>query len=276
MMKWVLVVVLMLFALFMLLCPVSAHAQQVPLNTTCNQYTQITWNMENTTGVEGFKVYQSQNPIVEKPASELIKVLLDSWNPLGTVIVPLTDGPTYFRVTAFGADIESDLSNEIGCMYTKVVGVDLWRIVTANDDKGSDGPTFLTFKVNVESIVYVMYDMRILQKPAWLSEFTQTREVMVTSDNMKYQVYMKEFPAGLVTLGGNSSGGQFSMYGVAVLGKVPDSKITEAKTPNKTYGVVPFNEGLMYADRSYTIATVPNLLTPGLKLVIPQNLRMVE
>lgn len=276
MMKWVLVVVLMLFALFMLLCPVSAHAQQVPLNTTCNQYTQITWNMENTTGVEGFKVYQSQNPIVEKPASELIKVLLDSWNPLGTVIVPLTDGPTYFRVTAFGADIESDLSNEIGCMYTKVVGVDLWRIVTANDDKGSDGPTFLTFKVNVESIVYVMHDMRILQKPVWLSEFTQTREVMVTSDNMKYQVYMKEFPAGLVTLGGNSSGGQFSMYGVAVLGKVPDSKITEAKTPNKTYGVVPFNEGLMYADRSYTIATVPNLLTPGLKLVIPQNLRMVE
>lgn len=266
-----------LFALLMLF-PVMSFAQQVPENTTCSQYSYLAWDApSNLEGAEGFNIYQSGSPITQK-TTPIAKVLLkDFQDPLATKIVSLPDGPTYFRVTMFGGELESDLSNEVGCMYTKVVGVDLWRIVTANNDKVSEGPTFLTFKINVDATVFVMYDSRVPQKPGWLSDYVQTREVMNTSDGVAYQVYMKEVTAGTVTLGGNTSAGLYSMYGVAVLAKSPDSRITEAKTLTKQYLVVPFEEGgLMYADRAFTIAKAPNLLQPGLKLGMPLNLQIKE
>ena len=282
-MKWLLLCISVLLFGYMFFCPVSAHAQQVPSNTTCNQYSYLLWDMQDTAKVEGFNIYQSPSPITQKPQTPIAKILVkDYQNPLMTVLVPLPNGPTYFRVTSYGAGLESDLSNQIGCLYQKQAGVDLWRMITLNADKGSTGDTFLSFKVNVDSIVYVMHDTRVTEKPTWLATYTPTSELLTTSDGISYQIFSKEFPAGLVVLGGNQSGGNssgphFSMYGVAVLGKTPDSRITEVKTPSNTYQVVPLKAGVaMYADRDYQVAGLPNLMSPGLMLVIPKNLQLNE
>ena len=63
--------------------------------------------------------------------------------------------------------------------------------------------------------VQVAHDVRITTKPAWLSTFTDTGQNLVTSDTT-LRMFAQSFPAGTITLGGNTSGGGFSMYAVVV------------------------------------------------------------
>jgi Bacterial Ig domain len=92
-------------------------------------------------------------------------------------------------------------------------------IRTANDDKAATNTTFLSFTVNQPVSVYVAHGDRITPKPAWLNTFTDTGENLVTSD-ATLSLFMRSFPAGTITLGGNVSSGTagnlLSMYSVLV------------------------------------------------------------
>jgi len=90
---------------------------------------------------------------------------------------------------------------------------------TANDDKNSSGPSFLSFDVNQSVTVYVAHDIRITPKPAWLAAFLPTGEALVTTDTT-LNLFSRSFSTGTITLGGNhetTSG--LSMYTVAVVGQ---------------------------------------------------------
>ncbi len=86
-----------------------------------------------------------------------------------------------------------------------------WRIVTANNDKGQTGDSFLTFAVNKHVNVYVAYDRDLVSAPSWLQKWTKTDLTVQTNDS-PFICYKKYFPPGMVTIGGNSGVGSNSMY----------------------------------------------------------------
>lgn len=85
----------------------------------------------------------------------------------------------------------------------------LTYIRTLNDDKASSGD-WLSFSLNGPTIVYVAHDDRIAPKPAWLANFVDTGDDLITSD-ATLSLYSMWFDAGMVVLGGNEGGG-YSMY----------------------------------------------------------------
>jgi len=82
-------------------------------------------------------------------------------------------------------------------------------IKTANNDKDRTEANFLSFTVNNNVTVYVGFDSRATQIPTWLQSWTQTGQQIATSDTSmgSFNVYKKDFPAGQITLGGNSASG---------------------------------------------------------------------
>ena len=89
-------------------------------------------------------------------------------------------------------------------------------IQTANNDKAGTGFPFLSFMVDQPVTVYVAHDGR-LSLPSWLtSPWVDTGQDLVTSDT-PLDLFVRAFPAGLIELGGNESGGGGgSMYSVIV------------------------------------------------------------
>ena len=71
-------------------------------------------------------------------------------------------------------------------------------IKTANDDKASNGASFLTFEVNQDVTVYVAHDDRITTKPSWLSSFTDTGDNLVTTDTTVNRLNTVSFPRSSV------------------------------------------------------------------------------
>eukprot|EP01051_Picozoa_sp_SAG22_P004873 SAG22_NODE_274_length_13178_cov_17.793715_6_plen_676_part_00 len=81
-------------------------------------------------------------------------------------------------------------------------------ILTANSDKASDrsDTDFLCFDIDIDSTVYVLYDNRALELPAWLSATYTNQHTAVAhvEDGMgHYNIYFAEVPAGQVCFGGN-------------------------------------------------------------------------
>ncbi|GJL59414.1 MAG: hypothetical protein NPIRA03_22710 [Nitrospirales bacterium] len=161
-------------------------------------------------------------------------------------------------------------------------------IRTANDDKAATNSNFLSFTVNEPVSVYVAYDDRIKSKPSWLGSFTDTGANLVTSD-APFSLFVRAFPAGTITLGGNASGGCCSMYSVIVKSgsggatTTPTTTTPTTTTPTTTTPttstsssshsisnltvasgqvyVVPASGiqagGTVYRDRAYTFKSVP-------------------
>jgi hypothetical protein len=75
-------------------------------------------------------------------------------------------------------------------------------IRTANDDKTSQGDSFLSFDVNQSVTVYVAHDDRYSLKPTWLQAFVDTGDD-TSLDSMPFSLFKKDFGPGTVTLGGN-------------------------------------------------------------------------
>ena len=95
---------------------------------------------------------------------------------------------------------------------------------TSNDDKRAAKPLRLTLGRAAE--VFVAHDLRIRDKPEWLEPFDNTGLVVTADaddDERKariYQVFVRDFPAGVVELGPNLPPGaaarRVSMYTVFV------------------------------------------------------------
>ncbi|GAX59620.1 hypothetical protein SCALIN_C04_0108 [Candidatus Scalindua japonica] len=89
-------------------------------------------------------------------------------------------------------------------------------IKTANNDKGENKATFLSFNVNQVVTVYVAHDDRITTKPSWLTSFIDTGDDIVTTDTT-LSVFTKDYFGGTITLGGNKGQGRKSMYTVIIV-----------------------------------------------------------
>jgi hypothetical protein len=95
--------------------------------------------------------------------------------------------------------------------------VGLEYIRTANDDKGSTGSAFLSFDVSQDVTVYVGHDDRFAAKPPWMASYTDTGDDIVSGGGT-FSLWARDYAAGTVTLGGNTSDGvaQNSMYTLVV------------------------------------------------------------
>lgn len=98
-------------------------------------------------------------------------------------------------------------------------------IRTPNADDGSSGDALLSFDAPLDVTVYVAHDERVKVKPAWLAGFGDSDSVITTSGtHSTFRLFAKEFPAGRITLGGNTadgkSGGQ-GHYFVILVPKPP-------------------------------------------------------
>ncbi|MBS3733772.1 MAG: cadherin-like domain-containing protein, partial [Phycisphaerae bacterium] len=95
-------------------------------------------------------------------------------------------------------------------------------IRTANGDKNATDTEFLSFDVNQDVTVHLLYDNRASGLPSGFTGWTDTGEVLANTDAGDQRVWTKAFAAGTVVLPGNKAGGDTgagSMYSVAV---VPD------------------------------------------------------
>jgi formylglycine-generating enzyme required for sulfatase activity/tRNA A-37 threonylcarbamoyl transferase component Bud32 len=94
---------------------------------------------------------------------------------------------------------------------------------TANDDKDSSGDSYLSFHVNQEVTVYVAHDSRMTNKPGWLAAFRNTGEDILrknssSSDIIHYNLWVRDFEAGTVILGGPCPPGKTGfMYTLVVV-----------------------------------------------------------
>ena len=99
------------------------------------------------------------------------------------------------------------------------------HLQTANNDKFRSSPDAVSFTLDKPARVIVVYDQRISVLPSWLQNWTATGWEVATTDT-KFDIYRKDFPAGVVILGGNEMG--YSMYSVAV---APLDEINDTQNP---------------------------------------------
>lgn len=113
----------------------------------------------------------------------------------------VASGETY--AAAEGLDLGSVAYVDRSFTYTQLPAelVGATYILTANDDKLSQGDTLLSFDVNLPVTVWVVHDSRYAVKPAWMQDFTDSGQRLQV--NVSFDLYAKEFPAGTIVLGGN-------------------------------------------------------------------------
>jgi hypothetical protein len=215
--------------------------------------TVLSWS--NSAGANGYDVYFGTNPSfdIEEYQGSQISTTFDPgllgynttyyWRIDSTNLEGTTPGDIWSFITGSGdvpGDLQvSNLTVASGRAYEVVdqglqygahayidrsytfIGIPSYvegatYIKTANDDKASQGNSFLSFDVNPDVTVYVGYDIRIGGTPSWLFDFTDTGDEIVTSDTA-FRLFAKDFSAGTITLGGNDGGGGYSMYTVIIV-----------------------------------------------------------
>ena len=87
----------------------------------------------------------------------------------------------------------------------------LW-IMTADEDKTSEGEEFITFQVNQAVNIYVGYDSGIPTIPRWLDSWTPTGLSILDSQGTVFDLFVKSFPQGQISLGGNYGTAEGKMY----------------------------------------------------------------
>ena len=82
-------------------------------------------------------------------------------------------------------------------------------IRTPNADDGSSSKSLLSFDLPLDATVYIAHDERVKQKPAWLANFGDSDSVITSTDKHSvFRLWAKDFPAGPITLGGNTADGK--------------------------------------------------------------------
>jgi len=105
------------------------------------------------------------------------------------------------------ASFRTDRAYKITALSPGLDGAILMR--TANDDKYQAAPNSLTFTLTAPAVVHVGYDGRGTVLPGWLTDGTWrlTTETIAASNGdaqmSPIKVFAKQFPPGLVSLGGN-------------------------------------------------------------------------
>jgi hypothetical protein len=118
---------------------------------------------------------------------------VEIYKPDDAVLSYLEEGDCYYIDKTYPlTTIPEELS---GCLWIK----------TANGDKDDTSLDYITLTNTCPSVVYVGYDWRATQVPAWLSNnFTDTGlQVAVYDDTYFLNIWEKAYSAGQVVLGGN-------------------------------------------------------------------------
>jgi len=189
---------------------------------------------------------------------------LRSGNPaaLSQSAISNTQPSTYVWATlGDGESVFIDRGYTYRSVPTELAG--LLYLRTANDDKLSTAG--VSFDVDRPVKVYVAFDPRITNPPAWLSAFAPTG-LTLSSTDVPRDVYEKSFPAGAIVLGGNAGIRNSSMYSVIVADDStnppppppPSGTLEITNTSPGTYVWEPLAVGgTVYVDRSYRYTTVP-------------------
>ncbi|HEU0021232.1 MAG TPA: Ig-like domain-containing protein, partial [Dehalococcoidia bacterium] len=102
---------------------------------------------------------------------------------------------------------------------------------TANDDKNRTEVPSVSFSVDRAVRVYVAYDARASALPSWLRDWANTGQTLESTD-VSLELYVKDFAAGSISLGGNLATGAVgagSNYTLAIAdqdGPIDDVVIT--------------------------------------------------
>lgn len=86
-------------------------------------------------------------------------------------------------------------------------------VQTPNDDAGSRGDRFLQIDAVIPVTLFFGYDKRIGQPPAWLrkqlkSGWQIAAGKTIQTNDTEFRLYQKQFPAGRISLGGNTDDGK--------------------------------------------------------------------
>lgn len=103
-----------------------------------------------------------------------------------------------------GAKVYTDRNYLYSLVPTELEGKTY--IKTANADKFSTGDDFLSFSINKPATIYVGYDIRYKTRPSWLSQYIETGLLLkleTAAQDLALGLYKREFPKGMVVLGGN-------------------------------------------------------------------------
>ncbi|MCH8745643.1 MAG: hypothetical protein IIB31_08350, partial [Chloroflexi bacterium] len=95
----------------------------------------------------------------------------------------MASGSTYQVVDGglnAGATVYIDRGYAFTSVPSSVAGTTY--IVTANNDKQANQANFLSFWVDQDVTVFVAYDSRASSLPNWLASWTDTGEILGTSD----------------------------------------------------------------------------------------------
>ena len=105
-----------------------------------------------------------------------------------------------------GAAAYSDRNYRFSTVADELEGLDL--VQTANNDDGSQGDDWLSVDALLPIRVYVGNDMR-QTPPKWLSKaFRRTEHVVAIDEGTRFQLFVREYSAGPVALGGNTDDGK--------------------------------------------------------------------
>lgn len=86
-------------------------------------------------------------------------------------------------------------------------------IRAAMESRSSASSDLLSFYLAADADVYVVYDTRIPEIPAWLSAYEDTGETIADDQPVEYRLYKKHYSAGsLITMGANGSTSKGSYY----------------------------------------------------------------
>lgn len=145
--------------------------------------------------------------------------------------------------------------------------LDIQYLRTANDDKASTSNSFLNFTINKTADILIGHANNDNVRPAWLSSWTSTGEVLETTDRTLY-LYKKTFASGVVTLPGNAAGN--SMYVVLVddgsvsggttqenIAPVISGNPSTSITAGKVYSFIPNSTDANSDILTYTITNRP-------------------
>lgn len=132
--------------------------------------------------------------------------------------VQTTSGKTYTvgkEGLKNGALWASDRDYTLHDIPTELVGA-VYLVTVMNDRTASDA-AFLTFDVTAPVDVWVGHDHRARSKPAWMKDWEKVgKAITVSNKSCQLELYRKRFPAGKISLGGNTASGASAMYTVAV------------------------------------------------------------
>ena len=127
-----------------------------------------------------------------------------------------------------------DRTYTFSAIPTEYRGLDWIR--TANASRSYTG-NVATFKVNLDSVIYVAYDDRYGSLPSWLSGWSDTGANLSNTDSANpppvFSLYSKSFTGGSTVTLGPGGGSGFSFYTVLVKRNVPPPT-TVVNTPIPT------------------------------------------